>query len=86
VAKPSDAKKSDAVCVWWDWKGIVFYELLPGQMIDPNFYDQQVERLRQVIERKESELINKKGVFFHHDNARSHISLATRQKLKEELE
>jgi len=28
-------------CVWWDWKGIVHYELLPlGQTIDSNFYCQ----------------------------------------------
>jgi len=39
--------------------------------------------LRQAIERKRSELINREGVVFHHDNARLHTSLATRQKLKE---
>jgi len=26
-------------------------------------------------------LINRKGIVFHHDNARPHVSLATRQKL-----
>ena len=30
-----------------------------------------------------TELINKQGVVFHHDNARPHISLVTRQKLRE---
>jgi len=30
-----NAKKSDAVCEWWDWKEIVYYELLPpNQTID----------------------------------------------------
>jgi len=24
-----DVRKSDAVCMKWDWKGIVYYELLP---------------------------------------------------------
>jgi len=42
-----------------------------------------MERLRQAIERKWQELINRKGVVFHHDNARPHTSLATRQKLRE---
>ena len=28
-------------------------------------------------------MINKKGVLFHHDNARPHISLVTQQKLRE---
>jgi len=70
-----DVKKSDAMYVWWDWKGIVYYELLPpDQTIDSNFYCQQLERLRQV-ERKR-ELITRKGVVFCHDNVRPHTFLA----------
>jgi len=71
------------VCVraWWDWKGIVHCKLLPGQTIDSNLYCQQLERLRQAIERKWPELINRKSVVFHHDKI--HTSSATRQKLRE---
>jgi len=72
------------LCVWWDWKGIVHHELLPvGQTINSQLYSEQLERLRQAIERKRSELNNRKGVIYHHDNARSHTSLMTRQKLCE---
>ena len=67
-----------------DWKGIVHYELLPlGQTINSILYCEQLERLRQAMERKRPELINRKGVVFHHDNARPHTSLMTRQKLRE---
>jgi len=54
-------------------------------MIDYNLYCQQLERLRQVreVERKRPELINRKDVIFHYNNAGSHTSLATRQKLRE---
>jgi len=83
VAKPGLTSRKVMLCVWWDWKGNVHYELLPpGQTIDFNLYCQQLERLRQAIERKRPELINRKGVVFHHDNARPHTSLATRQKLR----
>jgi len=78
-ARIDDAKKSV-----WNWKRIIHYELLPSnQTIDSNLCYQQMERLCQAIERKRPELINRKTVVFHHDNARPHTSLATRQKLRE---
>jgi len=86
MVKPSKGltPRKVMLCVWRDWKEIAHYELLPpGQTIDSNLYCQQLERLRQAIEKKRPELINRKGVVFHHDNARPHTSLVTRQKLKE---
>ncbi|KAJ0173872.1 hypothetical protein K1T71_011021 [Dendrolimus kikuchii] len=72
------------LCVWWDWKGIIHYELLPpGRTIDSELYCEQLTRLKQKVERKRPELINRRGVVFHHDNARPHTSLATQQKLRE---
>ena len=68
--------------VWWDWKGIVYYEILePGQTVNPLLYCQQLTRLQKEIQKKRPELVNRKGVVFHHDNARPHTSLMTRQKL-----
>ena len=68
-------------------KGIVHYELLSlSQTINSVLYCEQLERLREAIERKRPELMNRKGVVFHHDNAhRPHTSLMTRQKLRELL-
>jgi len=72
------------LCVWWNWKGIVHYELLSSNpTINSELYCEQLQRLKQAIERKRPELINRRGVVFHHDNARPHISLMTRQKLRE---
>jgi len=82
-----DIKKSDAVCAVGLERNrslrVSDSLLLPGQTIDSNFYCQQLERLRQAIERKWPELINRKDVVFHHDNARLHTSLVIRQKLRE---
>ena len=45
--------------VWWDWKGIVYYELLSlSQTIDSSLYYEQLERSRQASDRKQPELIN----------------------------
>ena len=72
------------LCVWWDWKEIVHYELLSSnQTINSELYCEQLQRLQQAIERKRPELINRRGVVFHHDNARPHTSLMTWQKLRE---
>jgi len=83
VVKRGLTPRKMMICVWWDRKGIVHYDLLPsGQRIDFNLYCQQLERLRQAIKRKWPELFNKKGVVFYHDNARPHTSLVTCQKLR----
>ncbi|KAJ0176832.1 hypothetical protein K1T71_008011 [Dendrolimus kikuchii] len=35
VAKPGLTRNKVMLCVWWDWKGIIHYELLPpGRIID----------------------------------------------------
>jgi len=69
------------LCIWWDWKGIVYYELLPhNQTINSDKYCSQLDRLKAAIDEKRPELANRKGVVFQ-DNARPHVSLHTRQKL-----
>jgi [histone H3]-lysine36 N-dimethyltransferase SETMAR len=84
VAKPGLTRNKVMLCVWWDWKGIIHYELLPpGRTIDSELYCEQLIRLKQEVERKRPELINRRGVMFHHDNARPHTSIATQQKLRE---
>ena len=67
--------------VWWDWKGIIFFELLPNnRTINSDVYFRQLDELDAAIKRKRPELVNRKGVVFHHGNARPHTSLVTRQK------
>jgi len=82
IAKSGLTRKKVMLYVW-DWKGIVYYELLSfNQTINSELYC-ELQRLQQAIERKRPELINRRGVVFYHDNARPHISLMTRQKLRE---
>jgi len=73
--------KKVMLCIWWDWKGIVYYELLPhNQTINSDKYCSQLDRLKAAIE-KRPELANQKGVVYYQDNAGPHVSLHTRQKL-----
>lgn len=84
TSKPGLHPKKVMLCIWWNSKGIVYYELLPNnQTINSDKYCSQLDKLKAEIGKKCPELVNRKGVVFHHDNARPHTSLQTRQKLLE---
>ncbi|GFU85973.1 mariner Mos1 transposase [Trichonephila clavipes] len=60
--------------------GIIDYELLPhGQTLNSDIYCQQLDRLKLEIDQKWPEFANRRGVVFHQDNARPHISVVTHQ-------
>ena len=68
--------------IWWDWEGVLYYELLPeNQTINSNKYCSQLDQLKAALDEKRPELVNTKRIIFHQDNARPHVSLMTRQKL-----
>ena len=74
-------QKKIMLSVSWNWKGVVFFELLPrNQMIHSDVYCRQLNKLNTTVKEKRSELVNRKGVIFHHGNAAPHTSLANRQK------
>ncbi|XP_037929961.1 histone-lysine N-methyltransferase SETMAR-like [Teleopsis dalmanni] len=84
LPKPELTKKKLMLCIWWDCKGIIHYELLrPGQTIDSNLYCQQLLRLKEEIEKKRPKLIDNNHVVFHYDSTKPHTSLMTRQKLRD---
>lgn len=77
-------QKKIMLSVWWDYKGILHFELLPrNQTINSNVYVQQLAKLSVAVQEKRPELANHKSVVFQHDNAKPHTSLVTRQKLLE---
>ncbi|GFX56114.1 transposase [Trichonephila clavipes] len=52
-----------------------------GQTLNSDIYCKQLDRLKVVTDLKRPELVNKRVVVFHQDNARPHTSVVTRQKL-----
>ncbi|GFW94977.1 histone-lysine N-methyltransferase SETMAR [Trichonephila clavipes] len=84
VAKPGLKARKVLLCVWWDCKGIIYYELLPCDKIqtqNSNIYCQQLHLLKLALDQKRPELANRRGVAFHQDNARPYTSVVTLQKL-----
>ena len=74
--------KKVMLCIWWDWKGVLYDELLPeNQTINSNEYCSQLDQLKAALDEKRPELVNRKRIIFHQDNTRLHVSLMTRQKL-----
>ncbi|GFT51043.1 histone-lysine N-methyltransferase SETMAR [Trichonephila clavipes] len=49
--------------------------------INSEVYCHQLDKLNDALQQKRSELINRKGVVLHQDNAKPHTSLVSRQKL-----
>ena len=74
--------KKVMLCILWDWKGVLYYELLlENQTINSNKYCSQLDQLKAALDEKRPELVTRKCILFHQDNARLHVSLMTRQKL-----
>ncbi|GBP34028.1 Mariner Mos1 transposase [Eumeta japonica] len=52
IAKPGLTHNKLVPCIWWDWKGVIRYKLLPpAKTINSNLYCQQLTRLNQEIEK-----------------------------------
>ncbi|GFT65217.1 histone-lysine N-methyltransferase SETMAR [Trichonephila clavipes] len=84
TSKADIHQKKVLLSVWWDYKGFVYFELLPpNRTINSDVYIEQITKINNAVEEKRPELTNRKGDVFHHDNARTHTSLVTRQKLLE---
>lgn len=84
TSKAEIHQKKVMLSVWWDFKGIIYFELLEkNKTINSQVYCQQLTKLNEALQQKRPDLVNRKGVVFHHDNARPHTSLETRQKLLE---
>jgi len=51
--KPNIHDKKILLCVWWDWKGIIHYELLErGQTVTCERYEAQLNKLADVLKEK----------------------------------
>ena len=83
---PNQAKrnlhaKKALLCVWWDQRGIVHYELLPeGQTVNADRYSAQLRRVNAAIQQKRA---RRDRIILLHDNAKPHVAKTTRRIIEE---
>ncbi|GFX75933.1 mariner Mos1 transposase [Trichonephila clavipes] len=66
VSKPRLTARKVLLCIWWDWKRIIYYELLPhDQTLNSDLYCQQLDSLKLAIDQQQPELANRRRVVFH---------------------
>ncbi|GFT50819.1 histone-lysine N-methyltransferase SETMAR [Trichonephila clavipes] len=65
VAEPRLMSWKVLQCVRWDYKGIIYYELLSRcQTLNSDFYCHQLDHLKLATDQKRPELANRRGVVF----------------------
>lgn len=73
--------KKVMLSVFWDYKGIIWYELLnDGTTINANVYSNQLQKMAQQLKQDRPEKAN---VLLLHDNARPHVAKQTKEILKQ---
>ena len=76
MAKPGVTARKVLLCIWWEWQGIIHYELLHyGQTLNSHLYCQQLDRLNAAHMQKRPSLLNRGRIALHQGNARPHTSL-----------
>ena len=82
-SKPEIHRKKGMLCVWWDMKGIIYYELLdPKKNVTADIYSQQLTRVSEALERKRAFTgKGKRKVILLHDNARPHVAKTTQSTI-----
>ena len=71
------------LCVWWDIKGILYFELLQSkQTVNAHLYSKQLTRLNEKIrEIRTGPGYGNRKVILLHDNARPHVALETKETI-----
>jgi histone-lysine N-methyltransferase SETMAR len=63
VAKGERFENKVLLCVWWNYKSLIYYELVPdGHMINVEVYSQQSEKMYMVLLEKYPVLVNRKHI------------------------
>ena len=84
TAKPNIHSAKVILCIWWDQKGVLYYELLNlGKTINGERHRTQLILFKRAIAEKRPEYATRlEAIIFHHDNARLHFAISVKNYLK----
>lgn len=84
IPKPNIHGSKTMLCVWWDQRGIIYYELLESTLtITGELYRTQLIRLKRALHEKRPEWENRhEKLILLHDNARPHVHSSVINYLK----
>lgn len=83
-ARPKRSRRSRSkikvmLTIFFDYRGVVYYEFLPAnQTVNKEYYLSVMRRLREAIRLKRPDLWKDNSWFLHHDNAPAHTALILR--------
>lgn len=84
VIKADLYPKKAMLSVWWDCNGVIFYELFSSdQTISSDKYCEQLDKLKVAIQKKRTDLADRKNIVFHYDNTKSYATMQTIHKLRQ---
>ena len=72
------------LCIWWDQKGVLYYELLkPVETTNGERYRTQFISWKRAIAEKRPEYATRhEAIIFHHDSARPHVAIPVKNYLE----
>ena len=80
-ARQSRELKKTMICVWWDWEGLIHWEMLENnKKIEQNLYIAQLHRVNEAIQQKRPD--KQSQVVLLHDNARPHVAKTVKAALQ----
>jgi len=73
------------LCIWWDQKGVVYYELLkPNETVTADRYRTQLIKMEHALKNKRPRIASKREkVVFHDDNAKPHRAEIVKKKVED---
>lgn len=84
TSKPNIHCDKVMLCIWWDQKGVIYYELLnPGETVTGDVYRLQLIRLKRAISDERPEYATRhESIILQHDNARPHVAQPVKKYLE----